>query len=216
MPVCYKIEKENFKLGLWRLDEASGQIFSMFANIATEKELLETEKFKNPARKAEWMASRLLLHELAGKLVHVEYNDDGKPFVAGNEFALSISHTKGMVAVIIAKTKAGIDIEMLSERVMAIQDKFIGQSEKTQLSIGSDIKTILLYWSAKETLYKIEGNRGIDFKKDLLIEPFQIGNHGEISGIVNLRDRIDKYHLYYFFYSPSGERTVYLIVYYFC
>ncbi len=32
----------------------------------------------------------------------------------------------------------------------------------------------MAYWSAKETLYKISGGKGLDFKKNLYINPFKL------------------------------------------
>ena len=102
MPVCYKIDNEKYTLGLWDLSENESQLFDDFSKIAPPDEIIKAAKFKYPGRKTEWIATRLLMYHLLNRVVSIEYHPNGKPIIYDNNQSISISHTKGMVAVIIA------------------------------------------------------------------------------------------------------------------
>ena len=133
MPLCYKIDNDNFKLGLWNLVETDTELFNEFILVAPPKEIENARKFNNPSRKSEWIATRLILYFLLGRVIEIEYNNDGKPAMVDHHWTISISHTKGMVVVILAKNLAGIDIEYISERVLKIEDRFLSKTEKEKL-----------------------------------------------------------------------------------
>ncbi|NJO88919.1 MAG: hypothetical protein HC831_08150 [Chloroflexia bacterium] len=166
MPLCYKIDSDNFSLGLWELSEDEEQLLNKFSAIAPREELLKAKRFKYQARKLEWIATRLLMYELLNRVVSIDYDENGKPIINNGERSISISHTKGIVAVIVTNNMAGIDIEMQSDRVLRIENKFIsGTRKKIRLLKKTKRNDLLTYWSGKETLYKIHGGKGLDFKK---------------------------------------------------
>jgi len=215
MPICYKIDNDKYTLGLWNLSEAENQLVDSFSKIAPQEEIIKAEKFKYPARKSEWIATRLLMYHLLNKVVTIEYDQNGKPIIENQNQCISISHTKGMVAVIIAKNLAGIDIELMNDRVLKIENKFLSGIEQNQIPSGSKSSHLLAYWSAKETLYKISGGKGLDFRKNLYITPFQLRNEGEFTGEVNTNNQTIGYRLNYFVYDKNNTHGNYLIVYYY-
>lgn len=215
MPLCYKIDNDNFSLGLWELVEDESQLSDEFQNIAPQKEIDRAGKFKYPTRKSEWMATRLLMYHLLDQVVEIDYDENGKPFIIDQNQSISISHTKGMIAVIIAKNLAGIDIELISDRVIRIEDKFLSGLEKHQIPNENKLNSLLAYWSAKETLYKIYGGRGLDFKKNLYINPFKLGIKGHFTGEVITHNQTTGYQLNYFIHKHKDSKFDYLIVYYY-
>jgi len=215
MPVCYKIDNDNFALGLWELAENEDELLNRFSSIAPKKEIARAERFKYPSRKAEWMAARLLTYELINKVISIDYDQHGKPIIDNNNYSISISHTKGMVAVIIAKNLAGIDIEFINDRVEKIESKFMSGVESNQIANKEKVPTLLAYWSAKETLYKIYGGKGLDFKKNLYINPFELSTKGEFTGEIITNNQSVGYRLNYFNYTPRFLDKHYFIVYYY-
>ncbi|MDF1548391.1 MAG: 4'-phosphopantetheinyl transferase superfamily protein [Bacteroidales bacterium] len=215
MPICYKIDNENFSLGLWEISEDENQLISEFSTIAPKKEIAKAEKFKYPSRKSEWIATRLLMYNLINKVISIDYNENGKPIIDNHNHCISISHTKGMVAVIIAKNLAGIDIEQFSDRVEKVENKFMSGIERIQISKKNKTSNLLAYWSAKETLYKIYGGKGLDFKKNLYINPFELSARGEFTGEIITQNQSVGYRLNYFNYVPRMVNNNYLIVYYY-
>lgn len=214
MPLCYKIDNDNFSLGLWELSEDEEQLLGTFSEIAPEREVSKAKRFKYSARKLEWIAARLLLYELLDNVVSIDYDENGKPIINNREQCISISHTKGIVAVIVTNNMAGIDVEMKNDRVLRIENKFISGLEKGQITKQNKAECLLTYWSAKETLYKIHGGKGLDFKKNLYIYPFKLENKGEFTGEIFTENHSTAYRLNYFKYTSQFNKSDYLIVYY--
>jgi len=215
MPVCYRIDNENFTLGLWNLNENENQLIEGFSKIAPLNEITKAEKFKYSGRKKEWIATRLLVYNLLNEVITIEYDTNGKPVIFNNKHSISISHTKGMVAVIIAKNLTGIDIELVNDRILKIENKFMSGIEKNQVTENPKHIHLLAYWSAKETLYKISGGKNLDFKKNLYINPFNLNNKGEFTGEIVTNNQTIGYRLNYFIFDQGENKANYLIVYYY-
>lgn len=76
-----------------------------------------------------------------------------------NGLNISISHTRGYIAIILSETKnVGIDIEYVSDRVEKISSRFMREDES-----ADDIISLLVHWCAKETLYKLFSSEHLDF-----------------------------------------------------
>ena len=65
----------------------------------------------------------------------IKIADTRKPFLADEAFHFSISHCGEYVAAIVSKTnRVGVDIEVISEKVVRIKDKFLKREEQQMLS----------------------------------------------------------------------------------
>ncbi|MDR0865802.1 MAG: 4'-phosphopantetheinyl transferase superfamily protein [Candidatus Symbiothrix sp.] len=125
-------------------------------------------------RKCEWLSVRLLLKSLLGEEKQILYTDAGKPYLADHSYHISISHTKGFVAVALDKEKpVAVDIEYLSPRVEKIRTRFVNEAEESHLSKENRLIHLLLHWSAKESLFKLLDENDIDFKTQLHLNPFE-------------------------------------------
>jgi 4'-phosphopantetheinyl transferase len=116
------------------LSEDEDQLLGKFSAIAPREEILKAKRFKYQARKLEWIATRLLMYELLNQVVSIDYDENGKPIIDKGGRCISISHTKGIVAVIVTNNMAGIDVEMRNDRVLRIENKFISGLEKNQIT----------------------------------------------------------------------------------
>jgi 4'-phosphopantetheinyl transferase len=215
MPICYKIDQDSFTLGLWDITENLNDLLELFSKIAPKNEFDIVDTYKNPFRKLEWITTRLLLYDLINKVVSIKYLENGKPILENENLSISISHSRGMVAVIIANNLAGIDIEKISDRVLRIENRFLSSIEKSQITTNARNEQLLAYWSAKETLYKISERKGIDFKKNLYINPFPMGNNGNFTGEVITNNQSIAYRLNYFIFDKNSDNNNFLIVYYY-
>jgi len=55
-----------------------------------------------------------------------------------------------------------------------------------------------LYWGAKECLYKSYGKRKLDFKTNILIDPFELqSDRGTFTGVVKKDDFLARYQLHF-------------------
>ena len=102
----------------------------------------------------EWLSVRVLLYSMLQEDKEIVYSSEGKPFLSDHSFYISISHTKGYVAVALSSLNSvGIDIEQYGQRVHRVSDRYIRPDEQ------------VLYWSAKETIFKRMENADADFRK---------------------------------------------------
>ncbi len=148
----------DVELIIWRMDETLEEMMELTKHHYDH----ELSEISNPTRKKERITSRFLLETLVGQKVEVKYEESGKPICSGIHF--SISHTKNYVAVIVANKPVGVDIEYKNDRVFRITEKFMHTDELKFLSECTEKqKFALLCWCAKETVYKILDENGVDF-----------------------------------------------------
>ena len=132
------------QLGLWHIEESVDELLNRYPSLSSE-----VSSYRSDARKLEKLAVYSLLFMMTGDTnLRISHNEAGKPSVNG--WNISISHTKGYAAVILSKDKnVAIDIEHISPRVYKIADRFVRTDED-----ASTLESLLLHWSAKETIYK--------------------------------------------------------------
>ena len=162
------IEKsQNTIIGVWEITESLKELQSLlpYENVKN----LTSEK-----RKLEWFATRALLKNL-NKSVRISYNNFGVPLLSNGKY-ISITHSKGLVAVIISNKKVGIDIEEISDKAIRLSSKFISKDNLKNLT---DKKATLM-WGVKETVYKWYQKGEIDFIKDIKIDSFKLKKKGTI------------------------------------
>lgn len=125
-------------------------------------------------RRREWLTVRILLKELFGEEKEIGYHSSGKPFLTDGSYKINISHTKGYVAVIADKEReVAVDIEKTSPRVKKIQSRFMNEEEEKNITPENEITQLLLYWSAKESLFKLINKENVEFRNQLHIQPFE-------------------------------------------
>ncbi|MBC8593960.1 4'-phosphopantetheinyl transferase superfamily protein [Oscillospiraceae bacterium N12] len=171
MSVYLEHSGKSLKWGIWKMEETIEDLLSILPERAYyEKEL---QRFNAPHRKLEWLSVRCLLFHLLGSHKEVCYESNGKPYLADRSRFISISHTKGYVAVILSEVAGvGIDIEQYSKRVHKVAHKYMREDEPVNSYRGDDTWSLLLHWSAKEVMFKCMDASEVDFREHLRIEPF--------------------------------------------
>ena len=112
-------------------------------------------------------------------------------------FIYSISHTKDYVAVILDKRPTGIDIEYRSDRILKIRSRFMNPEEEAGIDLEHEVEHLLIHWCAKETLFKIIGQEGVDFQKHLHVNPFPYLSSGTFKGRETRTEACREYELAY-------------------
>ena len=167
MGIIINTTTKNCKIALWEITETLDELLQLPHVISTAD--LNTEK-----RKKEWIASRLLLKKISPNTT-ISYNEFGAPKLNNGNY-ISISHSKGLVAVIISQQQVGIDIEEISEKALRVSSKFISTNNLKFLTT----EKATLIWCCKEAVYKWCQKGNIDFIKDIIIQPFLLEEKGEI------------------------------------
>ena len=117
----------------------------------------------------------LLQHLLSTNTFEVLYTQTNKPFLQNRNEHISISHSHDILAIIInEKENTGIDVELVRDKILAIRHKFLNENETKFAKDNVEILTFI--WAAKETLYKIYGLKGLDFKLHLSVD---MNNEGD-------------------------------------
>ena len=193
MPIVLKKDESDYSIGIWKSIESFEELLNLEA--LNQADLEKWKSFQSDKRKREWLTVRVLLRKLFPDTVlpTIRYDEYGKPFL-DNEKAISISHTKEFVAILItSKAYAGIDLEAIRERITSLSAKFTNEPEEKSLPKACLVEHLHVIWGAKEVLFKLYGRGEIDFRANLFVEPFLFAESGLITASV-LKNDINKKH----------------------
>lgn len=158
-------------LGIWQLQEPEADLY---AALPPHADVSALEGKVHPRRRQEWLASRVLVYRLLQNFTSeplvLARTEEGMPFFPGNPLHVSITHSPRLAAVILSDIyKVGIDIELITPKALRVADKFLTEAEKAHTA--SDETKTCLYWSAKETLYKLYSRKRLVLRENLLLRP---------------------------------------------
>jgi len=92
--------------------------------------------------------------------IFIDRDENGKPFVVGNFFEISLSHCENWVACSLGNVPNGIDIESDSRDALEIAKNFFTAEEyKNLCALNSEERKLqfLKYWTLKESCFKCTG-----------------------------------------------------------
>lgn len=183
---------------LWHITEEEEKLLEALSLNKAEKD--ELAGVKLPQRRLEWLASRLLVKQLAREhrlpVAPLVKDPWGKPQLAGTSSHISISHAYPYAAAILHEQQpVGIDIETPRSQLQRIQHKFLHKDE--QHCADGNPRKLCVYWSAKEALYKLYGKRELIFGEQILIRPFELASRGELEGELVVNSTRQHYCLQY-------------------
>ncbi len=169
---------EDVRVAVWHVTEDYDELLALLPDADSVKNEAEA-RFKSHRRIMEWTTVRVLLYMVLGRQVNILYNEQGAPSLPDYEgLNISISHTKEYVAIALSeKSRVGIDVEYIERdaalkhgkqpRVARVRDRFVRDDEFADNNIS-----LLIHWSAKETVFKVLGRERVDFVDDLRVSPF--------------------------------------------
>ena len=157
----------------------------------TKGELDLIAKYSIMRRKKDLVIARYLLQQIMSD-AEVAYFPNGKPYLKNKKAEISISHSKDIVAIIVHPSKiVGIDIEYISPRIKKVQHRFLSKEE---IAWANTTSRLTLYWSAKETLFKLDKDQGLEFESEISLSPSQ---HGDLlTGRIRKEKNIPVHYLY--------------------
>jgi len=180
--LVYRENKECL-LGIWKIIEDYDTLLSKL--VLDEEEMSVLLNFKNYSRKLEWLSVRTLINEMTGKESRIVYNEMRKPFLKGNSYNISISHSNHLTSILLSKTKrVGLDLEFMSHKITPLSFKFLNNQELLTTDPERQRYHLYLHWCAKEALYKICDKQDINFRENITIFPFEPQLKGVIRGRV--------------------------------
>ena len=171
-------------LGFWLITEDIPELLAQLKKVRPAKDI---PAYKSEVRQKEWLASRILAYQLLEKFTAEKFvlvsNEHGKPFFPETKLHVSISQSAELVAVLVSDCyEVGIDIEKLKPKALKLAFKFLSEKELTY--IQHDETKACLYWSAKETLFKMYSRKQLHFIENLNLGPVSDVENGEFEGRV--------------------------------
>lgn len=174
MPIANRYTCGDVVVAVWAIEETWEQLAAMLGDDAL---LRHARSFGSEARRAEWLAVRLLLRAVLGSEARIEYMDSGRPMLAGVGGYISISHTRGYAVLAHSPLQPiGIDAEPVTRKVGVARSFVMRDGEHTALAPEIEEKYMLLRWTAYEAVYKLAG--GSDYKERLSMPCFAPGPSG--------------------------------------
>ena len=142
--------------------------FHRFLDLLTTDEQERCFSFGHERRKREFVATRILRHQIFG-FQHIHYDANGAPYLDDGTY-ISISHCRNFVAIAQNQEyKIGLDLEAPRAGINNVMHKFLSQDELKNFDCA-DALTVSKIWSAKEALYKLAGRKQILFSSQLHVE----------------------------------------------
>ncbi len=181
MPFIYQQNiNETAHLAIWSIQEPA----SFF-----ETDVQLTIPIANEERRTQHLAVRLLFKLMMPEadLNQLVMADNGKPYLIGLPFHFSFSHCKGYAACAVDDKPIGIDIEIIHPRIAKVAHKFLNDQEKAMiadLEQKDQLNQLAFLWAAKEAMYKMYEQLGIDFAKDFNILELTKGDRGTVPAAI--------------------------------
>jgi phosphopantetheinyl transferase len=181
MPFFYQQNiNETAHLAIWSIQEPAS-FFETDVQLAVP--------IANEERRTQHLAVRLLLKLMMPEadLNQLIMADNGKPYLIGLPFHFSFSHCKGYAACAVDDKPIGIDIEIIHPRITKVAHKFLNESEKTMiagLDENDQLNQLAFLWAAKEAMYKMHEELGIDFAKNFNILELTKGDRGTMPAAI--------------------------------
>lgn len=173
---------KDVRLGVWKMEENLN--YEQFASLPFYDRLMSLSENR---RKETASVYSLLFAMTGNRNLVIGHEPSGKPYVEG--YKIGISHTKGFVSVILSMScDVAVDIEYINTRVLRIADRFLredekpnalqfskGKKEKGDKDVVPDVIPTLLFWCAKETIYKLYSDERLTFQNIKIMDAEQGG-----------------------------------------
>ncbi len=199
MALVYLRELDNdTRFAIWRIEETAEDLISRLQLDAREKEVLS--KLNKGKRTLHWLATRVLLRHMLDTPGYIDCPSDenGKPYLANFPYKISLTHSFDYVSVMMsANREVGIDLELIKPKILRIANKFMKDEELALIDPAHEILQLYACWCAKEAVYKLQGNRGVSFRENMTILPFEYQNQGVLSLRLESEDRNHTFRVHY-------------------
>ena len=161
---------DDGRWALWRIDETEPELLAQLNAGCFPME--ELQLIRTPQRRLEWLSCRLALQALLADQppFRLLKNSLGRPYLTEDRGYISLSHAYPFAAAAIHPSRpVGLDVEQPRPQLLRIKHKFL--SEREQALAGEDLQQLCLFWAAKEALYKLNGQPGLHFARDMQLIP---------------------------------------------
>ncbi len=194
MPFFKTIKNTDGQIGLWKFTENINELH-LQANL-TKKETTQLQNIHAERRQKEFLAVRTLLKKMLDNTISIRYADNGKPILEESPLNISISHSADFACIFLSTKNIGIDVEQINRKTDKIAPRFLHPREIDFIEkLKNRQLARIVFWSAKEAIYKCAGLENIQFNKMILIHPFDIEKKQEFTAQLNFERKILNFRL---------------------
>lgn len=189
---------EDTAFGVWHIKESYDDLYPRLQLNGREQAYLES--LSHSKRNLHWLATRVLLREMLDteEYIDCEVDENGKPFLLNFPHHISLSHSFDYAAVIVSKKRpVGIDIELIKDKIVRIQSKFLSPAELGFIDDAHRIEHLYTCWCAKEAIYKLQGKRSVSLKDNIRLSPFKYSEEGCFSANLQSESGSQKFEVKY-------------------
>ena len=191
MPIVYnKNIDDQTILAVWKIQETEEELIAGLQLKQHELEFISS--LNNGKRLLHWLSTRLLLRTMLNTDDYIDcrMDDHGKPYLVDIDYEISLSHSYDYAAVMISRDKkVGVDIELMKDKIQLIKHKFLSVDELKQQNLDTTKEGLYVSWCVKEAIYKWNGRKGLELKKDMFVKAFDLKEAGDVDAVVSLPDR---------------------------
>ena len=167
----------RFELLIWEINDTDKIEVSNLPNNILKK----IDSNKSQLKKNQILAVHQILKHRNIPARGLFYNSYGAPFLS-NGLNISITHSESFVAVCLSKEKMGIDLQIISQKISKISDKFINDLEK-KFTEKNNLQRLTQLWTIKEAAYKYFTVGQLSLKNDIIVNQLGDDSNLQINGL---------------------------------
>lgn len=187
MPLFFQQDiNPHASIALWRIEEPE--------EFFRDRVPVEAD-FRSPQKRLQHLAGRHLLQVLVPDFPYDSIREaaSGRPYLEDRSFDFSLSHTNGVAAALVVRSgRAGVDVEYATPRIGRVMPRFLHTEELSWVQrqplpdfaegwpVAAPWILPTLLWSAKESVFKWQGDRGVAFDRQIRFDPFTFRSSGTI------------------------------------
>ncbi len=192
-----EIDQES-RIALWKIEESEAELLAHLQ--LDEQEQKKLSSLAKGKRTLHWLATRVLLRYLLQTKEYINCPSDanGKPYLPDYPYEISLTHSYDYAGVMLSsKGSCGIDLEIVKDKVLRIQDKFLKPQELAFIKPDEQVNQLYACWCAKEAVYKLQGNKGVSFLHNITIDPFVYTAQGVMTAHLDKQGETSSFQVYY-------------------
>ena len=148
----------------------------------SSEDLAFVENFSNHGRRCEALAWRAIVRRELGSTVEIGYDEYGAPQINAEGKYISVSHSKGVVALLLSDSPCAVDIEQTERDFGKVASRYLSDTER---AIADEYDIYAEMWCAKEALYKYYKKGELDLVRDLTISEYLADESVFVARILN-------------------------------
>jgi 4'-phosphopantetheinyl transferase len=174
MPLFKTLQiQDQMAMAIWKVTETEAELHASVS--LTHHCQQRFNGMKSDMHRRAFLSIRHLMALYGYSDTDLFYDEFGKPHLMDGT-KISITHSHQFTAIILGTgVDVGIDIEKQRDKILRIAHKFTPIREyRTLANSEALVRKLTMVWGAKESLYKIYGQKGLSFLQHIVVSDFEL------------------------------------------